>query len=93
MSFNNTLNLFGPKAWRYDDAADQGNILREPTLGSVMVKDLGAAGKGAGGNYTNPLFKMNPWYSKWLPDLKGDLDSLTKFTYYVGIKYSQETGK
>ena len=93
MPFNKTLNLFGPKAWQYDDTNDQGNLLREPTLRSVTVKDLGSGGHGAGGNYTHPSFKMNTWYSKWLPDVKGDMDSLTKFTYYVGIKYSEETGK
>ena len=54
-----------------------------------MVADLGA---GQGMNYTHPLFKMNPWFTKWLPDLKGDMDSLMKFTYYIGIKYSNATG-
>ncbi|KAK7497619.1 hypothetical protein BaRGS_00011014, partial [Batillaria attramentaria] len=88
--FNNTLPLFGPKAWRWDDWQDQSNILREPTRRTATVVDLGA---GQGMNYTHPMFKMNPWYGKWLPDLDGGLDSLTKFTYYVGIKYSNETGK
>ncbi|KAL8589311.1 hypothetical protein ACOMHN_052314 [Nucella lapillus] len=88
--FNNTIPLFGPKAWRHDDYNDQENILREPTRQVVEVADLGA---GRGMNYTHPAFKMNPWFTKWLPDLKGDLDSLTKFTYHVGIKYSNATGR
>nr|KAG5707185.1 hypothetical protein BaRGS_017869 [Batillaria attramentaria] len=88
--FNNTLPLFGPKAWRWDDWQDQDNYLREPTRRTAAVADLGA---GRSMNYTHPMFKMNPWYGKWLPDLDGGLDSLTKFTYYVGIKYSNETGK
>ncbi|XP_025116243.1 LOW QUALITY PROTEIN: uncharacterized protein LOC112577393 [Pomacea canaliculata] len=90
VNFNKTLPLFGPKAWRHDDYQDQDNILREPTHRVVEVADLGA---GKNLNYTSRLFKMNPWYSKWLPDLSGALDSLTKFTYYVGIKYSNETGR
>ena len=32
-------------------------------------------------------------YDNWLPDLKGDMDSLTKFTYYIGIKESNVTGR
>lgn len=86
--FNNTLKLFGPKAWQHDDTRDPGNILREPTKRVANVRDI-----GADGNYTHPGFKMNPWYGKWLPDTKGDMDSLTKFTYYVAIKKSNRTGK
>uniref|UniRef100_A0A2C9LE34 Uncharacterized protein n=1 Tax=Biomphalaria glabrata TaxID=6526 RepID=A0A2C9LE34_BIOGL len=36
---------------------------------------------------------MNPWYSNWMPDLIGNMDSLTKFTYYVGIRHSNVTGQ
>nr|KAG5707181.1 hypothetical protein BaRGS_017865 [Batillaria attramentaria] len=88
--FNNTLPLFGPKAWRWDDWQDQDNYLREPTRRVAQVADLGA---GMGMNYTHPMFKMNPWYTKWLPDLRADMDSLTKFTYYIGVKYSNDTGR
>lgn len=90
VNFNNTLPLFGPSAWRWDDTMDQDNLLREPTRRVVQVADFGA---GEDMNYTHPLFKMNPWFSTWLPDLSGSMDSLTKFTYYVGIKYSNQTGK
>ncbi|XP_041375748.1 uncharacterized protein LOC121388465 isoform X2 [Gigantopelta aegis] len=90
MPFNKTLNLFAPKAWRWDDYNDQDNYLREPTKKVVMVTDMGA---GRSANYTHSGYKMNPWYTKWLPDIAGDVDSLTKFTYTIGIKYSNETGR
>ena len=32
-------------------------------------------------------------YKTWLPDTTGDMDSLTKFTYYIGIKMSNQTGQ
>ena len=54
-----------------------------------MVTDLGA---GRGSNYTSSGYKMNPWYDIWLPDTTGDMDSLTKFTCNIGIKYSNQTG-
>ena len=28
-----------------------------------------------------------------MPDISGDMDSLTKFTYYIGIKESNATGE
>ncbi|GFN94730.1 fras1 related extracellular matrix protein [Plakobranchus ocellatus] len=89
LPFNRTVPLFGPKAFRWDDFGDQDNFLREPTRQVVQAVDLGA---GRFMNYTHPGFKMNPWYKNWLPDLKGDMDSLTKFTYYIGIKESNVTG-
>ena len=90
MPFNRTLNLFAPKAWRWDDYNDQDNYLREPTKKVAMVMDMAA---GRSSNYTHSHYKMNPWYSKWLPDVAGDMDSLTKFSYTIGIKYSNETGR
>ncbi|XP_012940541.1 uncharacterized protein LOC101864077 [Aplysia californica] len=88
--FNRTLPLFGPRTWRHDNYKDQGNILREPTRTVVKTVDAGA---GRVTNYTNEGHKMNPWYSSWLPDVTGDKDSLTKFTYYIGIKMSNVTGQ
>jgi hypothetical protein len=38
-------------------------------------------------------YKMNPWYQFWLPDLEGQQDQSNKFTYGVGIKYSNVTGQ
>ncbi|KAJ8315213.1 hypothetical protein KUTeg_007363 [Tegillarca granosa] len=90
VDFNKTLELFGPKAYGVDDSYDMGNFLRENTKRTNVVKD---AGSGSGRNYTSEGYKMNPWYSFWLPDIKGDQDSVQKFTYAVNIKYSNETGK
>ncbi|XP_035826829.1 uncharacterized protein LOC118478043, partial [Aplysia californica] len=87
--FNKTLPLFGPKAFRWDDYQDQDNWLREPSRQVVKMVDFGA---GRDTNYTHAGYKMNPWYNTWLPDIKGDMDSLTKFTYYIGIKRSNQTG-
>lgn len=89
LAFNKTLPLFAPKVFRHDDYNDQDNYLREPTRTSAVGMDAGA---GRFMNYTRKEYKMNPWYSTWLPDLKGDMDSLTKFTYYIGIKESNVTG-
>ncbi|GFR88902.1 Fras1 related extracellular matrix protein, partial [Elysia marginata] len=88
LAFNKTLPLFGPKVYRHDDYGDQGNFLREPTRTTAVGMDAGA---GRFMNYSRKEFKMNPWYDNWLPDLKGDMDSLTKFTYYIGIKESNVT--
>ncbi|RUS70685.1 hypothetical protein EGW08_021543 [Elysia chlorotica] len=90
LAFNKTLPLFAPKVFRHDDFGDQGNFLREPTRTTALGVD---AGSGRFMNYTRSQFKMNPWYANWLPDLKGDMDSLTKFTYYIGIKESNVTGQ
>ncbi|ESO96905.1 hypothetical protein LOTGIDRAFT_214442 [Lottia gigantea] len=90
LPFNNTLHLFGPKAYRWDDYQDQDNFLREPTRNVAAVTDLGA---GNGKNYTLASYKMNPWYSNWLPDLTAEKDSVTKFTYSVGVRYSNVSGQ
>jgi len=90
LDFNRTIPLFAAKSWRADDTFDMGVILREPTGRTNVVKDIGS---GANMNYTNEGYKMSPWYKFWLPDDKGDEDSIMKFTYSVKIKYSNETGK
>jgi hypothetical protein len=36
---------------------------------------------------------MNPWYDFWLPDTDSAQDKSKKFTFGVGIKYSNITGK
>ncbi|XP_050398522.1 uncharacterized protein LOC126816272 [Patella vulgata] len=88
--FNTTLQYFGPKAWRWEDYNDQDNFLREPTRKVAAIKDIGS---GYNNNYTDPSYKMNNWYNKWMPDTVGDVDSLTKYTYNVGLRYSNTTGK
>lgn len=55
--------------------------------------DIHDYGTGWNSNYSSQAYKTAPWYPLWLPDLTGNQDSLTKFTYAVGIKFSNETGK
>lgn len=90
LDFNRTVPLFGPRAWRADDFDESTNWLREPTNNTVDIHDYSA---GELSNYTSPDYKMNNWYSSWMPDLSPSQDSLRKFTYTVGVKYSNETGK
>ncbi|KAH9491663.1 hypothetical protein Btru_030631 [Bulinus truncatus] len=87
--FNKTLPLFGPKVYRWDDSRDQDNLLREPTRQVVHGVDYGAGRL----NYTDNRFKMNPWFSNWMPDSLGNMDSLTKFTYYVKLRKTNITGQ
>ncbi|XP_063442407.1 uncharacterized protein LOC134722716 [Mytilus trossulus] len=90
LDFNKTIPLFGVKGWRKDNTFAQGNFIREPNRRVVQVKDIGA---GNNKNYTNERHKMNPWYQFWLPDLDKHEDKSNKFTYSVGIRYSNVTGK
>ncbi|CAG2204956.1 unnamed protein product [Mytilus edulis] len=90
LDFNKTIPLFGVKGWRKDNTFAQGNFIREPNRRVVQVKDIGA---GNNKNYTNERHKMNPWYQFWLPDLDKHEDKSNKFTYSIGIRYSNVTGK
>ncbi len=92
LPFNQTLELFGPRAWRYDNYNEPTNWLREPTNHTVDIHDYGS---GPQHNYTTEAYKTNQWYEMWLPDdwdMQG-LDSVRKYSYDIGIKYSNETGK
>jgi len=92
LAFNRTLPLFGPRAYRFDDYNEPTNWIREPTNHTINVEDYGA---GPQSNYTLKSYKINQWYDIWLPDdwsMKG-LDSVRKFSYDIGIKYSNQTGK
>lgn len=90
LDFNTSIPLFGVKGWRIDSTFDAGNFIREPDRRVVLVDDIGA---GKNNNYTLHNYKMNPWYQFWLPDLNGQDDKSNKFTYSVGIKYSNVTGQ
>jgi len=92
LPFNRTLPLFGPRAYRFDDFNEPTNWIREPTNKTINIEDYGA---GAQSNYTIKQYKINQWYDIWLPDdwSKKGLDSVRKFTYDIGVKYSNETGK
>ena len=92
LPFNETLPLFGPRAWRLDDYNEPTNWNREPTNRTIDIEDYGA---GPQHNYTIEAYKINQWYTRWLPDGKDmeGLDSVRKHSYDVGIMYSNETGK
>lgn len=92
LPFNKTLPLFGPRAYRLDDFNDPTNWLREPTNRTIDILDYGA---GPQSNYTHKSYKINQWYTMWLPDGwdKQGQDSIRKHSYDVGIKYSNETGR
>jgi hypothetical protein len=90
LDFNKTIPLFGVKGWRVDNTFDQENFLREPNRRVTLVDDIGA---GNNNNYTLDGYKMNTWYKFWLPDDSGQSDVSNKYTYGVGIKYSNVTGK
>jgi hypothetical protein len=90
LDFNKTIPLFGVKGWRVDNTFDQENFLREPNRRVTLVDDIGA---GNNNNYTLDGYKMNTWYKFWLPDDSGQSDASNKYTYGVGIKYSNVTGK
>ncbi|XP_029641233.1 uncharacterized protein LOC115216171 isoform X1 [Octopus sinensis] len=90
LAFNKTLPLFAPSAWRYDDTRDSENFLREPTMRSTKVVDMGTGLF----NYTSRRSKTNIWYSLWnMPDVRNEKDSLIKYKYTVGIKYSSRPGQ
>jgi hypothetical protein len=86
---NNTLPLFGPRAWRIEDYDDPTNWLREPTNHTIDIVDYAA---GVESNYTLPGYKFNQWYKLWLPDNDKSEDSLNKYQYHISTKYSDKTG-
>ena len=91
LPFNETLALFGPRAYRFDDYNDPTNWLREPTNRTIDILDYGA---GPQSNYTLNSYKLNQWYKLFLPDdwdSRG-LDSVRKNPYDFKIKYSNGTG-
>jgi len=87
LKFNTTIPLFGPRAWRFDDYNDPTNWLREPTNNTIDIIDYGS---GAQSNYTHKSYKINEFYTLWMPHEEGVNEP---HSYDVGIKYSNETGK
>ncbi|KAL3881426.1 hypothetical protein ACJMK2_027869 [Sinanodonta woodiana] len=104
VDFNKTLELFGPRSWRADDYNEPTNWLREPSNLTCEIQDY-AAGRDT--NYTAESFKYCPYTRYefdptdasrqkplfWWPDNTAYKDSLRKFMYSVGIKFSNQTGK
>ncbi|PAA76402.1 hypothetical protein BOX15_Mlig029453g2 [Macrostomum lignano] len=85
--FNNTLPLFGPKAFLVDDFQDPVNWLREPTNNTIRVDDLGS---GPGHNYTASWHPLNsmvvrdvPNQIDFIPDLRTDYRAKHQYDYLI----------
>jgi len=91
--FNLTMPLFAPRTFRADDYNDPIHLERISTLNMFITKDLGAIPDGnLGENYTSDYYRINEWYTKWLPDnahKRGVHD--TKTVYDVRIRYANNT--
>lgn len=90
---NLTLPLFGPRTYRADDYNDPIHLERISTLNMFVTKDLGAIKTDdQGSNYTSNFYRINDWYTAWLPDdsyVKQLHD--TKTVYDVRIRYQNNT--
>lgn len=85
--YNKTMPLFAPRAYRTDDFNDPYHLQGTSTLNTIEVTDLGAVPNNSQSrNYTNDQYKINEWYSSWLPDQTKRQDS--KETYQVRITYA-----
>ena len=67
--FNLTMPLFAPRTYRADDFNDPIHLERISTLNMFITRDLGAIPTGnKGENYTSNYYRINDWYTAWLPD-------------------------
>ncbi|XP_023240491.1 uncharacterized protein LOC111638939 [Centruroides sculpturatus] len=90
--FNKTLPLFAPRAFRSDDFNDPFHLERISTLNTIEAVDLGAIPSDSiSANYTREEYKINEWYSAWLPDSTKRHD--TKTTYHVQITHNNGTNE
>ncbi|GFQ90793.1 g-protein coupled receptor [Trichonephila clavata] len=90
--FNKTMPLFAPRAFRSDDFNDPFHLERISTLNTIEAIDLGAIPNNSMSlNYTHGHYKINDWYSAWLPDLTKRQDSKT--TYSVQITHGNGTNE
>ncbi|GIY87594.1 hypothetical protein CEXT_418131 [Caerostris extrusa] len=90
--FNKTMPLFAPRAFRSDDFNDPFHLERISTLNTIEAIDLGAIPNNSMSmNYTHGHYKINDWYSAWLPDLTKRQDSKT--TYSVQITHANGTNE
>ncbi|KAL4221931.1 hypothetical protein ACF0H5_017983 [Mactra antiquata] len=102
INYNRTLPLFGVRASRANDFHESADLLQESTNNAVNIEDYAT---GPDFNYTDQSYKYAPYtryettgsrHEKpqfWWPDNQGYKDSLRKYTYSVGIKVSNQTGK
>lgn len=91
--FNKTFPRFGPRTFRMDDFNDPIHLQKISTMNTFDVRDLGAAPPDSfSKDYTSQLYKINEWYTKWLPDdVEGRHD--TKTTYQIEIRYANNTNE
>lgn len=90
--FNKTMPLFAPRAYRVDDYNDPYQLKGISTMNTIAVTDLGAIKpEMRDTNYTTDVYKINEWYSAWLPDLTKRHDS--KPTYSVQISHANGTNE
>lgn len=90
--YNKTMPLFAPRAFRADDFNDPYHLQGTSTLNTIEAVDLGAVPNNSiSRNYTNEHYKINDWYSAWLPDRTTRHDSKT--TYTVQITYANDSSE
>lgn len=90
--YNKTLPLFAPRAFRADDFNDPHHIQGTSTLNTIEVSDLGAIPSNSQStNYTDDQYKINEWYSAWLPDQTKRQDN--KQVYSAKITYANGTSQ
>lgn len=90
--FNKTMPLYAPRAHRIDDYNDPYQLKGVSTMNTISISDLGAIRPDVrDSNYTSEMYKINEWYSSWLPDLTNRHDS--KPTYTVQISNSNGTNE
>lgn len=90
--FNKTLPLFGPRSYRADDFNDPYHLQGTSTLNTIEATDVGAIPNNSQtANYTNEQYRINEWYSVWLPDTTRRHDSKT--TYTVQITHQNSTNE
>ncbi|CAD6209215.1 GSCOCG00003785001-RA-CDS [Cotesia congregata] len=92
--FNKTLPRFAPRVIRADDFNDPVHMERISTRNTFTADDLGAfAPSSFSLDYTNALYRINKWYSAWLPDVNPQKRHDTKTTYQVEIRYANNTNE
>lgn len=90
--FNKTMPLFAPRAHRIDDYNDPYQLKGLSTMNTIVVSDLGAIRADMrDSNYTTDVYKINEWYSAWLPDPTKRHDS--KPTYSVLVTHANGTSE
>ncbi|OWA51659.1 hypothetical protein BV898_16134 [Hypsibius exemplaris] len=88
--FNRTFPLFAPRAVQADDFNDPINARRYSTLIMTDVRDLGVSATSTS-NYTHPLYRINEWFTSWLPDRTNS--DYAKVSYTVRIRHANGTDR